>query len=86
MNIAPDKITHLKWGCAAAVATLGALLTAIHLSGPAALAGAGTLFAWALERYQAVRREGQAEDSDMIATALPFWMMALGWQAQRWLA
>lgn len=74
-----DSLTHLKWGGAAAVALFLLLAVAKFIHPAAALALAGPLFGWAVERYQAVRREGFASARDMVATAVPFELAALAW-------
>jgi hypothetical protein len=77
--VSPDKRAHLMWGTAAALATVALLLAAQHIGGPAAVALAGPVVGWALERYQAVRREGVASWADAVATAAPFEVVALLW-------
>lgn len=77
MTLAADKIAHLKWGTAGALALMAALWVAQHWHPAAAVALAGPLLGWALERYQAVRREGEVSWRDAVATAAPFEVMAL---------
>lgn len=72
-----DLILHLKWGAAAAVGLLAAILVGIHAHPSIALLGGGAVLAWAVERYQAVRREGQASQLDMAFTFAPFGALAL---------
>ena len=56
------------------------LLLAIYVSGPLALAVGAVGMGWSLERYQAIRREGVANYSDMLASALPGLLLAAAWQ------
>ena len=77
---APDKRLHLKLGTALAVGMLADLLLAIYVSGPLALAVGAVGMGWSLERYQAIRREGVANYSDMLASALPGLLLAAAWQ------
>lgn len=76
MMIKPDERLHLKWGTAAAVSLLAALLIGIYVHPSISLLAGGALLAWALERYQAVRREGVASVRDMGFTFAPFAVLA----------
>lgn len=77
MQIAQDTEMHLYGGLVVAIA-LAALIGLASFTHPSvALAVAGPLFGWGVERYQAIRREGAVEKRDMIATALPFEAVAL---------
>lgn len=74
-----DRITilHLQGGLIAALA-LVCLLAVAHYSHPAlAVAVAGPLFGWGIERYQAIRREGTPDNRDILTTAAPFEAVAL---------
>lgn len=74
-----ESLTHLKWGAAAALALALLLAVALFVHPAIALAVAGPLFGWALERYQAIRREGVASKRDIVATAIPFEAAAAVW-------
>lgn len=76
MVIPEDTRMHLIGGLVVSVA-LVALIELGRRTHPAlALAIAGPLFAWGVERYQAIRRAGTPEKRDLIATALPFEVLA----------
>lgn len=77
---APDIRMHLKLGAALALGMLADLLIALHVSGPLAMALGAVGMAWGVERYQAIRREGVASRSDMLASALPGLLLAAVWQ------
>lgn len=79
MNLTDDIILHLKGGAIAAAAQVAVLLLAVLASAPLALALAGPLFGWGIERYQAIRREGVASKRDIVATAIPFEVAAAVW-------
>lgn len=72
MNPPEDTRMHLAGGLIVAVAFV-VLIEIARFAHPAlAVAIAGPLFAWGVERYQAVRRAGTPDRRDLIATALPF--------------
>lgn len=72
MNLPEDTRLHLIGGLIVAVA-LVVLIEIGRSTHPAlAVAIAGPLFAWGVERYQAIRRAGAAQMRDLVATALPF--------------
>lgn len=73
----PNLAAHLKWGAAAAIALLAAVLLGMYAHPSASLLIGGALMAWAVERYQAVRGEGVPSDLDMAATFAPFGALAL---------
>lgn len=76
MNLPEDILRHLKGGALAA-AVLAVLLALSHLVHPAlALALCGPLFGWGVERYQEIRREGVPSKRDIVATAIPFEILA----------
>lgn len=79
MNLPADFLLHLKGGTLAAVAMVALLLIAVLINPPLALALAGPLFGWGIERYQAIRREGVASKRDIVATAIPFEIAAAVW-------
>lgn len=68
---------HLYGGLVAAFALVLLLFIAHNWHPAAALAVAGPLFGWGIERYQAIRREGVAGWRDIVATALPFEAVAV---------
>lgn len=74
-----DRTTklHLYGGLIAAVALAGLLAIAHYLHPALALAIAGPMFGWGIERYQAIRREGVADWRDIVSTALPFEAVAV---------
>lgn len=69
-----DKV-HIKWGAAAALGLLVLLWLSTNQFAPwfIPMAVGGSAFGWAVERYQAVRREGFPSTMDAVSTALPFW-------------
>lgn len=78
MYLAQDTKYHLIGATIVAVSMVLFYLVAQHVSHALSLAVAGPLFAWGLERYQAIRREGAFEYRDMLATAAPFELIAAG--------
>lgn len=77
MKLLEDTRMHLAGGLIVAVA-LVVLIEIGRRTHPAlAVAIAGPLFAWGVERYQAIRRAGTPETRDLIATAVPFELVAL---------
>mgnify|MGYP000311246484 CR=1 FL=1 len=77
MDLSRDTEMHVYGGLVVAIA-LAALIGLSTFTHPSvALAVAGPLFGWGVERYQAIRRAGAVERRDMIATALPFEVVAL---------
>jgi hypothetical protein len=50
------------------------------------IAVAGPFFGWAVERYQAARNEGVASTADIVATALPFFAVAVLAGLVQWVA
>lgn len=74
-RLAEDTRQHLRTGVPLAIAC--ALLGAIALwSLPAAVAFGGTGACGFVEWYQRRRGNGQAELSDLVAGALPSWLLA----------
>jgi hypothetical protein len=83
MTLPEETRMHLLGGLIVAVA-LVVLIELGRRTHPAlAVAIAGPLFAWGVERYQAIRRAGTPEKRDLIATAAPFELVAA---ALWWLA
>lgn len=76
MTIPEDTRLHLIGGLIVAVALVALLELGSRAHPALAVAVAGPLFAWGVERYQAIRRAGTPEKRDLIATALPFEVVA----------
>lgn len=74
-----DRYTllHLQGGLIAAIALTVLVEMAIHLHPALAVAVGGWLFGWGIERYQAIRREGDPSKRDIVATAAPFQAVAV---------
>ncbi len=68
---------HLLAGLIVALSLAGLIALASVTHPALAIAVAGPLFAWGVERYQAIRRQGEATKADMLATAAPFELVAL---------
>lgn len=85
MNIAPDKLRHLKWGSAFALGIGATLMISRYVSPGVAIIVAGIVMGWAVERYQAVRHEGTPDKADWIATAMPAALLGFGVEVVRWL-
>lgn len=81
MNLKLDEADrkHLI-GCLIAAGALGVLLLIGRYVHPAlAMAVCGLVFPWAIERYQAIRKEGVASKRDMVLGAIPFEIIAAAW-------
>lgn len=71
MNLRPDLKLHLIYG-AGIVVYLALILTLARVTSNGVAIGLGSAIAgWAVERYQAIRHEGEASTSDWIASSLP---------------
>lgn len=75
-RLASDTRMHLIGGTAALAGLLLVLALWMHVHPSVALLVGGGLFAWGIERYQAIRREGTAERRDLLATWFPFMVAA----------
>lgn len=75
-RLATDTRLHLIGGTAALAGVLLVVALWIHVHPSVALLIGGGLFAWGIERYQAIRREGMAERRDLLATWFPFMVAA----------
>ncbi len=71
MTIAPDKRLHLIYGAGVALFLLALLWAAPRIGAGATVAIGSVLIGWAVERYQAIRREGTPSKLDWLATSLP---------------
>lgn len=76
MKLAPDTILHLQAGALLAFLLLGVGLLALHVTLGAAIAAGSVTLAWGVERYQAIRGEGDPSDRDLIASASPGLVLA----------
>lgn len=74
-NLASDKRKHLKVGCVLAIA-VGVLVLLALWKPWAAIAAGGTGACLFVEWYQRDRGNGQAEWGDLVAGALPAWLLA----------
>lgn len=77
MDIAHDSKQHLIAGTIVAVALACFICIAKYVDHGLAIAVAGPLFGWGVERYQAIRRAGAFEYRDILHTAIPFEVLAL---------
>lgn len=76
MNLPEDTRMHLIGGLVVAIALVVLIEIARRAHPALAIALAGPLFAWGVERYQAIRHAGAPQTRDLIATALPFELLA----------
>lgn len=77
MNIAHDTKQHLIGGSIVAFALACFICIAKFYDHGLAIAVAGPLFGWGVERYQAIRRNGAFEYRDILHTAIPFEVLAV---------
>ncbi len=73
-----DKL-HLKGAGLAAVALVALLLIGRFVHPALSMAVCGLLFPWAIERYQAIRKEGEFSKRDIVLGAIPFEIIAAAW-------
>lgn len=71
MNIAPDKRQHLIGGAAVAAALAGVIYLAVTFGWWAGVAAGSLAAGLGVELYQKIRREGQPDPADALASALP---------------
>lgn len=81
MNIPADKLLHLKYGTLFALMTAAAMWFAVRYGIGWATAGGSVVMGWALERYQAIRREGTPSMADAAASAAPGVVLGVALQA-----
>lgn len=71
MNIGLDKQVHLKLGLLFAICGAADHALVIHAGPGYALMLSAVVMGWAIERYQAIRREGTPDKKDWIASSMP---------------
>lgn len=71
MQIDDDKRLHLQAGALLALLLVAVALLTLHASPGLAVAAGSVAMGWGVERYQAVRRDGEASYADMTASAAP---------------
>ena len=72
-----DIKDHLVGGLLTAFALWIFIIGSQHWGSAVVIALAGPVFGWAVERYQAIRRAGVFDYRDLVATAIPFELLAL---------
>lgn len=82
MQLAPDKLRHLKWGGGLAAALAVVVALALFVSPGWAIAGGAVLFSIGVEVYQKARNEGTASWADAAASTAPG--VALGLAIELW--
>ena len=76
IRLVTDSKQHMIGGLVVSISLVVLLFLAQYSSMAVAVAVAGPLFGWGLEKYQQIRKEGAYEVRDMISTALPFEVVA----------
>ncbi|MBE7419818.1 MAG: hypothetical protein HS128_19100 [Ideonella sp.] len=71
LGFAHDTALHLVGGLLVAIGAVALLLIGRYVGWGAAIAVAGVLMGWGVERYQAIRREGAPSRADLVASAAP---------------
>lgn len=66
-----DRLTHLKLGTLFLLGTAGVLIIAHNIGNGIAIAVAAIVMGWGIERYQAIRHEGEASKADWAASSAP---------------
>lgn len=86
LTIPADKLAHLKYGLGVALFFLLMLWAGPRLGMGYTVALASVVMGWAVERYQAIRREGTPSGWDWFASSLPGVLLGLVLQlGLRWL-
>lgn len=77
MKLAPDKILHLQFGAAIAVALMGLFYLSHSIGIPASIMLGSIAAGIGYEVQQFIRRDGEASWRDALATAAPGALLAL---------
>lgn len=77
-GLARDKLVHLALGLLFAVGAAAVMVVGLLVGPGLAVALASLGMGWGVERYQAIRREGTADNLDWLASSAPGVLLGAG--------